>query len=95
MELVQLLKSKTREYKSKSFDELVQLVDKVQCFTETADGKAYDFEIHVERREVERLFVMIEASRSWLFLSISSRQIYFTMQRDGTIEDLSGDEYWS
>jgi hypothetical protein len=95
MHISELLEIKTREYKNKTFDELLQLVDKVQCFTGKAQGRSYDLEVHVEQRERDKLYIMIEAARNYLFLSLSSRQVYFTMQRDGTIKDISGDEYWS
>lgn len=90
--LDEILELKTEEIMKRSFDELLKLVNNVECFVADRNKQSYSFEVHVYKFN-NSLKVMVECSRNIFFLRMFGKQKYFSIDDGGRTQNISGEEF--
>ena len=84
--LSEILKIKREEYKKKTYNELLLLVNEDIRFSEVYAGRSFNFTIHVTK-DKDRLKIMIECSKDIFFLHMFFKYSSFSVSKSGEIED--------
>ena len=90
--LEEILNLKTQELKNRSFNELISLINNVECFTANYKAKSYTFEVHAYKSG-DGLKIMVECSRNIFLLRMFGKAQYFYIYKDGRVKDISGNEF--
>ncbi len=91
--LEEILQITSEDYKKRPYADFCKIVDEVLLFRRKHKGKSFLFEIHAHEVANQEIKVMVECKPK-CFLCIWGRHHYFTVNPDGAVNDIDGEEYW-